>query len=361
MDEDDIPNPREVGKWEYLKEVTETLSEVKKMPLGLLIGTNCKKALEPMQVIASNGNGPYAKRTRLGWCIIGSDEEPRPISHCNHIRLRTPLKDMSTSTSTKSFVTFQTKVTDNSIKNALQEMWKSDFIERDSEKKAMSKEDNYFLELMHERIKFSGGHYELPLPLRTHASEAKIKRGNIKPQGKIKDEHQSFQVCIRSPEPEGKIETSIISNKSGENDEDYVSLPDNREIALQQLKYTKKKMMKDEEFRKGYTEFMTKLLGRGYARKVPEDKLKEKAWYAPHHGVIHPVKKKIRPVFNCSAEKNGISLNKKLIQGPDPANSLIGVLLRFRKGRIAFTADIETMYYQVKIPKEHYKFLRFFW
>ena len=50
-----------------------------------------------------------------------------------------------------------------------------------------------------------------------------------------------------------------------------------------------------------------------------------------------------------------------LIQGPDPANSLLGVLLRFRKGKIAFTADIETMYYQVRIPEEHYKFLRFFW
>ena len=29
------------------------------------------KALEPMQLIASENGGPYAYKTRLGWCIIG--------------------------------------------------------------------------------------------------------------------------------------------------------------------------------------------------------------------------------------------------------------------------------------------------
>ena len=28
------------------------------------------KALEPMQVTASENGGPYAYRTRLGWCIV---------------------------------------------------------------------------------------------------------------------------------------------------------------------------------------------------------------------------------------------------------------------------------------------------
>ena len=359
MDEDDIPNAVEVGKWDYLKEVAETLSEVKKMPLGLLIGTNCKKALEPMQVIPSSENGPYAKRTRVGWCVIGSEEEGRrDKTNCNNIRIRTPLKDMSTSMP-KSHVVLQTKITDDSIKNALQEMWKSDFIEKDSEKKALSKEDNYFLDLMQERIKFSDGHYELPLPLRTEAS--KEEKGVKILQRKKNQDPGSYKVSIRSPETRRDSNTEERSGECNRGGDEYVNLPDNREMALQQLKYTKKKLIKDENYRKGYTEFMTRLIKMGYARKVPKSKIKERAWYAPHHGVIHPVKKKIRPVFNCSSEKDGISLNKRLIQGPDPANSLIGVLLRFRKGKIAFTADIETMYYQVRIPEEHFKFLRFFW
>ena len=69
----------------------------------------------------------------------------------------------------------------------------------------------------------------------------------------------------------------------------------------------------------------------------------------------------MRVVFDCSAEKDGISLNSSLIQGPDFANSLLGVLLRFRIGLIPVMADIEAMYYQVKVPEEHRKFLLFFW
>ena len=39
--------------------------------VDLLIGANCLKALEPLEVTPSQGNGTYAIRTALGWCIIG--------------------------------------------------------------------------------------------------------------------------------------------------------------------------------------------------------------------------------------------------------------------------------------------------
>jgi len=41
------------------------------MKVGLLIGDNCPKALEPMQVIQSRNGGPYAYHSRLGWCVAG--------------------------------------------------------------------------------------------------------------------------------------------------------------------------------------------------------------------------------------------------------------------------------------------------
>ena len=43
----------------------------------LLIGANCARALEPIKVIPSRNDGPYAMKTILGWCIVG------PISYWN--------------------------------------------------------------------------------------------------------------------------------------------------------------------------------------------------------------------------------------------------------------------------------------
>ena len=54
----------------------------------------------------------------------------------------------------------------------------------------------------------------------------------------------------------------------------------------------------------------------------------------------------------------GESLNEKLYKGPDLTNSLVGVLTRFRKDRVAVMADIESMLYQV--PDRDSSFLRFF-
>lgn len=62
--------------------------------------------------------------------------------------------------------------------------------------------------------------------------------------------------------------------------------------------------------------------------------------------MYHPKKpKKIRAVFNSSAQYDGISLNSVLLTGPDLNNTLLGVLMRFRKEAIAFTADVEQIFY----------------
>ena len=75
----------------------------------------------------------------------------------------------------------------------------------------------------------------------------------------------------------------------------------------------------------------------------------------------HPAKNKIHVVFNCSAQNEGKSLNSELLQGPDLTNSLIEVLIRFRREPIAIMRDIEAMYYQVHVPMKHRKFIKFLW
>ncbi|XP_077390535.1 uncharacterized protein LOC144027111 [Festucalex cinctus] len=47
--------------------------------------------------------------------------------------------------------------------------------------------------------------------------------------------------------------------------------------------------------------------------------------------------------------------------GPDLNNTLIGVLLRFRKGSIAVMADIQQMFHCFRVQEDHRNFLRFLW
>jgi hypothetical protein len=42
-------------------------------------------------------------------------------------------------------------------------------------------------------------------------------------------------------------------------------------------------------------------------------------------------------------------------------SSLVGVLTRFRQDAVAIIADIESMFYQVRIPESQYDYLRFVW
>ena len=118
-----------------------------------------------------------------------------------------------------------------------------------------------------------------------------------------------------------------------------------------ELQGFKKRFMKDENFFKNYSNFMEDLFWKGYAEKSPNVSDGNK-WYIPHHGLYHPARpKKIRVVFDCSAEYLGYALNKQLIPGPDLTNQIVGVLIRFREEQDAFMGDIEAMFYQVGIPK----------
>ena len=68
-----------------------------------------------------------------------------------------------------------------------------------------------------------------------------------------------------------------------------------------------------------------------------------------------------RVVFDAAARFNGVSLNDQLYQGPDIANSLIGVLIHFREEEIALTADLEAMFHQVKVFPKDADARRFLW
>ena len=109
--------------------------------------------------------------------------------------------------------------------------------------------------------------------------------------------------------------------------------------------------MKDPSYVAKYTARMNDMLQKGHIEEAPEVRDPERQWFLPHFGVRHPQKDKIRVVFDCAAQHHGRSLNDTLLRGPDLANPLITVLVRFREQPYAFTGDLEAMFLQVLVPE----------
>jgi hypothetical protein len=144
-----------------------------------------------------------------------------------------------------------------------------------------------------------------------------------------------------------------------------VSLTDNREMAEKRFHYLSKKLARNPDMRQRYTKEIHGYISNGYARKLTADEtvsVTDRTYYLPHHGVTNPKKPgKLRVVFDAAAQHHGHSLNSKLLSGPDLANNLVGILMRFRRGVIAMSADVEGMFHQVHVPECDSDALRFLW
>ena len=88
---------------------------------------------------------------------------------------------------------------------------------------------------------------------------------------------------------------------------------------------------------------MNDYIDKGYSVKLSEEEAARTSshiWYLPHHGVINPNKSKVRVVYDAAARFEGTALNKELLQGPLLNNTLVAVLMRFRKDEVAVASDL---------------------
>ena len=283
-----VPRQEDVDRWPHLKGVT--VAEIN-ADVGLLIGHDVPKALEPKEVRESQNGGPYAAKTLLGWAING------------------PLGRNGSAKRTSNFIR-----ADTALDQQFQRFCNMEFNDSllDNER-AMSLEDKRALNIMESTAVLKEGHYEIAMPWRY------------------------------SP----------------------LCLPNNRTLAVHRLELLRRRLVKDPVLFQKYSAFVDNLLDKAYARKVPDNRLcrsGEATWFLPHHPVFHPKKpEKVRVVFDCAAKYKGVSLNDVLLQGPDMTNTLIGVLTRFRQERTAIIADIESMFYQVRVRPDDSDVLRFLW
>ena len=76
-------------------------------------------------------------------------------------------------------------------------------------------------------------------------------------------------------------------------------------------------------------------------------------------GMLNTNKSRIRVMFDCSSQNSGTSINESLLSGPDLTDQLVGVLTRFRVGRVGLMTLIQALFYQVKVPEKKRSFLRY--
>ena len=78
----DVPAPELAHKWKHLERIADCMpSQLHGAKVGLLIGSNCPKALEPIDIVASEKGGPYAINTFAGWAIVGCSMLSKTLFH----------------------------------------------------------------------------------------------------------------------------------------------------------------------------------------------------------------------------------------------------------------------------------------
>ena len=136
-----VPRQEDVDRWSHLKGIR--IAEIDAR-VGLLIGHDVPKALEPKEVKESQDGGPYATRTLLGWAING------------------PLGRNGNGARTTNFIR-----RDAELDHMFQRFCNMEF--NDSlldNTKEMSLDDKRALEIMESSAVHKEGHYEIALPWR---------------------------------------------------------------------------------------------------------------------------------------------------------------------------------------------------
>ena len=329
-DRSEIPTPECTQYYPHLRPVADKIPPLDaSAPILLLLGRDILSLHKVREQRNGPHNSPYAQRLDLGWVIVGElclggthkTEEVnaykthvlqngrssflKPCTKNIHIRERFKGQTQgSLQTPSHTEEIFQETCKDGLGESVFQKTPEDD-------KLAMSVDDNEFLRIMDNDVYIDDeNHWVAPLPFRSP----------------------------RKP------------------------LPNNRQQASQRLLSLQRSFRRRPDMKEHFFDFMQKVINNHQAEPAPQLQPGQECWYLPTFGVYHPQKPgKIRVVFDSSAEYKGTSLNDALLSGPNLNNTLIGVLLRFRREQIAVTADVEQMFYGFKVREDHRHFLRFLW
>lgn len=311
---EEIPTPEVCEQYSHLNQISTCIPQLShKADILLLIGRDTPLAHHVLEQIIGEDNEPFAQKLRLGWVIVG--EVCHGSVHASktvNVRKTYILNNERPSLFKSCDMTFDCDI--QNIDSSFDSIGSSVFVKTAHDNKiGPSIEDRQFIKVMDTNCEQNeNGNWVFPLPFK----EKSLNR----------------------------------------------PLPSNFQIAEKRAQLLSKSLKKQPQKCEDFCKFMDDMFKNGHAEVAPPLKNQEEHWYLPIFGVYHPKKpSKIRVVFDSSAKCNGVSLNDVLMTGPDLTNSLIGVLLRFRKHKTAVIADIQQMFFCFCVKPDHKNFLRFLW
>ena len=128
VDTEDIATPEKIAKWEYLDEILHEISQSSDVEIGLLIGANCSKVLEPNKIIPSRNGGSYAFGAILGWCVVGPVQKEVDLER-NLSCHRVSVTEIGSNKIANHHFEIQISVEDMGIKQMLQKIYLHEFTE----------------------------------------------------------------------------------------------------------------------------------------------------------------------------------------------------------------------------------------
>lgn len=148
--------------------------------------------------------------------------------------------------------------------------------------------------------------------------------------------------------PDGRYQVSLPVRP------ELPDLSSTRCAASRMLSLMTRRFERNGDFRTLYCDFMREYRALDHMSPAETElpAVRKRICYLPHHGVLRGsgATAKIRVVFNGSLRTTaGDSLNDFLLTGPNLLLSLPDILMRWRRHRYVFVADIEKMYRQIQI------------
>ena len=245
VDRSHIPTSTVARNFKHLLEIADQMPERLNIPIGLLIGYDAAYAMFPECSLRGDDiTLPYAVKTPLGWCIVGTTQSSGTKCSVNRRLATIELSNPNHVANEPASVVFRTTKEVLPAPNRILDVFEQDFLETaldQSTIKSLSQDDEKFISLLNEGlVKTESGSFQMPLP---------FKQRPI--------------------------------------------MPNNKSQVMKRLLNLRCQLRANKQYLEDYVSFMNDIIACKHAEEAPIDSHPGETWFIPHFGVRHHKKKRL--------------------------------------------------------------------